>query len=333
MILRRRSTGDAVAPAAQRGEVAGASSDCIRRLPNLVIVGVSKAGTTSLFHYLGQHPDICPADLKELRYFIPLRYGGSVAPVETYAAHFRHCTGEKYAVEATPGYFYGGRPLALGLRDTCPDVRALVSLRRPQDRCWSWYQFMKSRARIPEEMTFDGYLDRCEQLHRAGTDGAVEHQPFWGLGGGCYATCLADWIDVLGDHFRIVFFEDFSTDPLGTLKAICEWLDLDRDSVDRFEFAVDNKTTQYYSRRLQKAALTLNRSQSGERFFHKHRTLKRNLRRVYYSVNKAPTVETMTPAQRTRLAAFYQPYNERLAPQLATVGLRLPPAWSLGGEV
>ena len=45
------------------------------RLPNLVIAGVPKAGTTSLFNYLAQHPDICPSDVKETRYFEPLRYG------------------------------------------------------------------------------------------------------------------------------------------------------------------------------------------------------------------------------------------------------------------
>ncbi len=46
------------------------------RVPNLVIVGVVKSGTTSLFNYLSQHPDICPSDVKETRYFDPLRFGG-----------------------------------------------------------------------------------------------------------------------------------------------------------------------------------------------------------------------------------------------------------------
>ena len=51
------------------------------RLPNLVIVGVGKAGTTSLFHYLRQHPDICGSDIKELRFLNPLRRGEPLAPL------------------------------------------------------------------------------------------------------------------------------------------------------------------------------------------------------------------------------------------------------------
>src|SRR5205809_803028 len=89
------------------------------RLANLVVIGVSKAGTTSLFESLGTHPDIGLSDHKELRYFTPLRYGQPLAPLASYSEHFRDCVEERYAVEATPGYFYGGRPLARTLRETC----------------------------------------------------------------------------------------------------------------------------------------------------------------------------------------------------------------------
>src|SRR3954454_23499000 len=183
------------------------------RLPNLIIVGVSKGGTTSLFHYLRQHPDICGSDIKELYYFAPLRHGGELGPIEDYAVHFRHCTGYRYAVEATPGYFYGGRPPARGVRDTCPDVHVVVSLRSPADRCWSWFRFQKSRLRIPKDMSFEAYLDRCEELHRAGVDGEIEHRGFWGLGGGCYDTWLDSWVEEFGERYRVVFFEDLVRAP------------------------------------------------------------------------------------------------------------------------
>ena len=53
----------------------GPADTTMGRLPNLVVIGVSKAGTTSLFEYLGRHRDVGLSDLKELRYFTPLRYG------------------------------------------------------------------------------------------------------------------------------------------------------------------------------------------------------------------------------------------------------------------
>ena len=305
-----------------------ASSATLSRVANLVIVGVSRGGTTSLFQYLGQHPDIGTADYKELRYFTPLRYGEQPAPVEAYAAHFRHCT-ERFAVEATPGYFYGGRPLARALRETCPGVRAIVSLREPADRCWSWYQFVKSRTRIPRHMTFDAYLDRCEELREAGVDGALEHQAFWGLGGGCYSVWLDDWIEEFGDGLQILFFDDVTSDPAGTIAAICARLGLDERAMGS-AFEVNNKAEPYRLRRLQRVALSFNRR--GERFLRKHPTTKRVLRRAYYWVNKAPAEPEMSESARARLTAFYQPYNARLAEQLAGVGLELPSSWSQGQQ-
>lgn len=294
-------------------------------LPNLVIAGVSKAGTTSLFHYLGQHPEIGTSDVKELRYFTPLRYGRPLEAIEGYAAHFQACEGRRYGLEATPGYFYGGAPLARGINQVLPDVRVVVSLRSPVERCWSWFGFVKSRLRIPREMSFESYLDRCESLHRAGTDGDVENQPFWGLGGGCYDQWLDAWLQELGPRFRLVFFDDLATDPHRVVGELCAWLGLDRAPVDGFGFAVDNKTQQYRSKRLQTAAVAANRR--AESFFHRHQRMKRLLRRGYYSLNRAGSTPGMEPHLRERLVAFYRPHNERLAEQLAPVGLRLPARW------
>jgi Sulfotransferase domain len=296
------------------------------RLPDLIIVGVSKAGTTSLFNYLRQHPEVCPSDVKELRYLTPLRYGQPLEPIESYAAHFRGCGPQTFAMEATPGYFYGGEDLARGLHRLSPLARTIVSLREPGERCWSWFRFVKSRTRIPKDMTFRAYLDRCEELRDAGTDGDYENQPFWGLGGGCYATWLEAWSKEFEDQFRIIFFDEIVADPKGTVKALCDWLSIDSDVVDDFDFPVDNKTEPYRNRMVQKAAVRLNRR--SERFFHRHQRSKRVLRRVYYAANKAPAEATMSQAERARLDSFYKPHNARLTDQLDTLGLRLPSSWT-----
>ncbi len=79
-------------------------------LPNLLIAGVPKGGTSSLFRYLAQHPDICPASVKEIAFFNPLRReGGTLPSLDTYRKHFAHCEGEEYAMEATPSYCYGAK--------------------------------------------------------------------------------------------------------------------------------------------------------------------------------------------------------------------------------
>lgn len=296
------------------------------RLPNLVVAGVSKAGTTSLFHYLGQHPDICTADLKELRYFSPLRYDEPLEPIDSYTRHFAGCLGATYALEATPGYFYGGAPLARGLNATCPGVRVLVSLRSPVDRCWSWFGFVKSRMRIPQTMSFAEYVDRCEALHAAGVDDTVENQPFWGLGGGCYARWWDAWDAEFGDRFHVVMFEELVADPAGVTTAVCGWLGLDESPVAGFSFAADNQTRQFRRRSLQRAAVAVNRR--GEAFFHQHQGLKRALRRAYYAANRAPAEPTMPSDVRDRLLEFYRPHNAALAERLARRGISLPASWA-----
>jgi hypothetical protein len=296
------------------------------RLPNLIIVGVSKAGTTSLFNYLTSHPDVCGSDIKELRYFSPLRYGEAPGPLGDYAAHFRGCSTQRYAVEATPGYFYGGRALARGLLKTCPEVHAVVSLREPGDRCWSWFQFVKSRTRIPKDMSFTAYLDRCEELHTAGIDAHVEHQPFWGLGGGCYAQWFEDWADEFGDRFQTLFFDDVAAEPRRTMTDLCAWLGIDATVYENHPFPVDNKTELYRNKVFQQAAVALNRR--GEAFFHRHAGMKRSLRRLYYTVNRAPAETSMTAAEKARLTAFYRPHNDRLQTQLGARGVQMPASWS-----
>jgi hypothetical protein len=104
-------------------------------LPNLVIVGVGKARTTSLFEYLGQHPDICPSAVKETDHFSPLRFaGGVLPPIESYLRHFRHCAGSRWVLEATPAYCYGGQPVIDAMREVLGRPRVVIILREPAER-------------------------------------------------------------------------------------------------------------------------------------------------------------------------------------------------------
>jgi hypothetical protein len=293
------------------------------RLPNLVIAGVAKAGTTSLFNYLAQHPDICPSDVKETRYFDALRFGGALAPVDTYAAHFRHWVDERYAVEATPAYFYGGRPIASAIRSTLPEARVLVILREPADRCWSYFRFEKSRARIPEDMDLESYLDRCVELRAQGVDRLRENRAYLGLTGGCYSDWMGEWSAEFGDRLKVLYFDDLSRDARGTVQDICSWLGIDDGVVDRFDMAIDNRTVQVRSDLAQRLALAVNRRAEG--VFRRHPTTKRRLRSLYYAVNREPAELTFSEAAARRMADFYEPYDLTLAAQLAAMGAPRPP--------
>ena len=123
-------------------------------LPNLIIAGIRKGGTTSLSHYLGQHPDICSSELKKVGYFLPLKYGEPTESLDSYAAHFDHCGSARYRMEATTGYFLGGASIACSMTELLPDARVLIVLREPVDALWSHYRFVRSHLRIPMTWTF-----------------------------------------------------------------------------------------------------------------------------------------------------------------------------------
>jgi hypothetical protein len=292
------------------------------QLPNLLIAGVSKAGTTSLFRYLAQHPDVCASDVKELRYFSALRYGEPLAPTEDYARHFASCRGERYRMEATPGYYAGGRLVAEAVESLLSETRVVVSFRDPVQRCWSWYRFVRSTARIPKDMTFEQYVDRCEQLRRDGVDGTRENQPFWGLSGGCYDSWFEDWRDVFGPRLRIEFFDDVIRRPQSVVEGIAAWLGIDTAVCADFRYTVENKTVQYKNKGLQKVALSVNRR--SEQFFAAHPAAKRRLRGMYYRVNSDPSEERLSEEVRDRLAEFYSGHNERFAAMLIAAGSDVP---------
>jgi hypothetical protein len=293
-------------------------------LPNLVIAGVGKAGTTSLHWYLSQHPDICASPVKEIGYFRGLVDGdGSLPPIEEYRAHFDGCGAERFRLEASPQYFHGGPPLIGAMREVLGSPKIVVMLRDPVDRLWSQYRFMRSRlAELPAGMTFEGYVDRCLEVRRRGEPLTAENRLFRAVAGGFYAEHLDPWVEMFGSDFRLVFFELLAATPQREFASLCRWLGVDPDP-SQISFTVENRTVPVRSRRLQRLALAVNT----ERFLRNRRRLKAPLRRIYYAVNRRPSADRM-PAETERvLRAEFAPGNRALAEKVARLGYRDLPAW------
>lgn len=297
-------------------------------LPNLVIAGVGKAGTTSLYWYLSQHPDVCAARVKELRYFVPAGEGRPLSRREDYARHFEHCGSARYRLEASPQYFHGGRLVAEAMRDTLDRPRVIVMLRAPVDRLWSTYRFMRSRmAHVAQDLGFDGYVDRCLEVHEQRAQLTPDNVHYWTIRGSFYAEHLDPWVEVFGADLRIVFSEQLRATPAEVVGNLFDWLGIDRSAADRISYSVENETIAYRSGWLQRLALVIN----DERFLGSRRRLKEPLRRIYHKVNRRSTPEGMSPATRRRLDELFAPGNEALARRLAELGYEDLPGWlSLG---
>lgn len=291
-------------------------------LANAVIVGVEKAGTTSLFRSMSEHPEVAPSSVKETRYFQPLLYGGALEPVDVYASYFEAATSEPVRLEATPRYFQGGQPVARAMNEILGGFRALLVLREPVARFASAFDFQKARLRIPEDITANEYLDRAEAMTDADFIDPANHAWF-AVRGGRYADWFPAWHDALGDRLLVISFEELLADTPSTLREVATFLGIDPEAYPSHEFAYENRTTAYKRAGLQKLALGVN--DRFERFFRRHYGLKERLRGAYYRLNGAAARRaTLTPAVRERLEEIYVEPNARLAQQLTTAGIALP---------
>ena len=298
----------------------------VGRLPNLLVVGVPKAGTGSLFAYLTQHGDICGADEKEVGYFNfynPQRHSGAPPPVESYMRHFARCGGERYAVEATPTYSYGGSPVIAAVQDILASPKVILSLRNPVDRLWSAYTFQRTLGNITGLQSFPEYLKACESRARDGSD-LVPRDHLHGLYIGLYENYVRLWLDAFGDDIKVVFAEDLSRDPTRVMSEVFGWLGID-DFAPELDLAPRNTTKHARSPRLAKAVFSVKRST--ERLGLVPAGVKRPVRRIYERINAAELPETLEPEMRRHVEELYRASNAATARALKDHGYRHLPAW------
>jgi Sulfotransferase domain len=308
--------------------VPSSSRETNGRLPNLLIVGVPKAGTGSLFSYLAQHPEICPASEKEVGFFGPLGQDrGALPPTVEYEAYFRHCGGQRYAMEATPSYCYGGRGLISGVKEILGRPRIVMILRDPVDRLWSAYTFQRSMMHLPGIETFDAYVAACSDQRR---QGLLERRNIQasgylkGLAIGFYAEYVGDWLDSFADDVRIVFFDELASQPDGLLANLCRWLGIDVAPVGAFDYTARNPTIHPRSMEMARAVYAV-KDRFGTAVARSPR-LRSALRAAYLKLNKGSIDESLRPSTRAHLVDLYRESNLAVADMLAARGYELP-AW------
>ena len=291
---------------------------------DVVIAGVNKAGTTSLFVSLATHPSVTPSAVKETRFFLPARYGDPVGPAADYARYFEADPDPVVRLEATPSYFYGGAAVARAIDETLPGARIVVVLREPVARAISFFQYQKTRLRLAPDLPIEEYLAHADSLTDLDfLDPANEC--YFAVRGGSYADFLPDWLDVFGpDRLRILTFEELTAEPVRVLAETLIWLGLDPVQLPNDALAAENRTMGFKSRRLQRVALGAN--DRFERMLRKHPRMKRRLRRLYLRLNGQPAGSHISRDVRLELAERFREPNARLADQLAASDLPVP-AW------
>lgn len=187
-------------------------------IPNLLIIGDLKAGSTSLFEYLRQHPQVYFPKIKELRYFAydkenPYHVRAKSYRVKTfrdYLSYFEESGDAKAIGEASPNYLRSPGAAAR-IKAKIPKVRLIACLRNPADRLHSAYM-MSYRAKSTKK-PFD------EQLF--GGDAAWIKANFYWLD-------LKRYFDLFAaDQIKIILFDDLKASRPSVVKELYEFLKVD----------------------------------------------------------------------------------------------------------
>ena len=202
-----------------------------RRLPNFIIAGALKGGTTSLYYYLGQHPEVFTSSLKEPRYFLYEADNpdhadgvGLYFPIKTlaeYEALFATATTEKAVGEASPHYLIS--PVApQRIKALIPDVKLIFSLRDPVKRAnsvyWHSYRLGQEDRPIEQALTEKEY--------------AIQH--------GLYYQYLRVWFNLFDrSQIKVILFDDLQKDRLAAFRDVCRFLEIDDEFVP--DLSVRNK--------------------------------------------------------------------------------------------
>ena len=182
-------------------------------LPDFVVIGAPKCGTTFFYHLLSKHPYVQPAAFKEVHFFDLLYEEG----VEWYRQCFlppEQKDGRKTITgDGTPSYlFHPQAPERMA--EVIPEARLIALLRNPVDRSYSAYHH---RARHKDE------IETFEESVRASLD--APNQGF--LSQSIYVDHLLRWRRFFSEEQLLILkSEDFSEDTLGTLKRALDFLDL-----------------------------------------------------------------------------------------------------------
>jgi hypothetical protein len=221
-------------------------------LPNFFLAGAPKAGTTSLYHYLSQHPQIYMSPIKEPCYFAsefrpencakalqpavernqrdlrkylagPMRehrFGGVITDWDDYQRLFQAVRGQTAIGEASPGYLWS-ETAARNIHAEIPDAKILLLLRNPADRAFSQYLHQVAVGGL--RLTFRQQIQACLQNRSRRFSLQYPMLEF-----GLYHSQLTRFLEFFPSHnICIHLYDEYCADPAATVASVFRFLGVD----------------------------------------------------------------------------------------------------------
>jgi len=245
-------------------------------VPTFILAGVEKSGSTSLYNYLSQHPDVFMSLKKEPDFFLR---PDATSNTGEYEGFFKGMSGESAVGEASVGYF--NEPVtAQRIQSVCPEVRVLLVLRDPIERAYSHYNMLVIHGVAPSPP----YLNVLRKAQRTGDFRNT------GIPTSRYANSLKAYQTTFLDRLYVYFYESFRHNPTGFVQEVYDDLGVNP------EFRPDLSTTYNRSYRPRSGQL------SAASFRDSH--MKRVVRQL------------IPPKWRSTLKSAFETYNHKTVPPL-----------------
>jgi hypothetical protein len=223
------------------------------RPPNFLIIGAAKSGTTSLWRYLTQHPQIFFAPIKEPRFFsyegetVDYRGPGDdkwgreiVNSWEAYAALFASAGSQIAVGEASNVYLYFAEKTARRIAARLPQARLIAILRNPVDRAYSSFMMMRGEGREPLADFRRALREEAGRLERGWS-------PAWAYTRrGFYAESIQTYLDLFPRaQMRFFLYDDLARRPQELFNSIFDFLGVDSfepDVSQRYNVSIKPKS-------------------------------------------------------------------------------------------
>jgi hypothetical protein len=207
-------------------------------MPNFFIIGAQKAGTTSLYHYLTQHPQVYMSPVKEPCFFNfeiasdgelvmqefrnpGRRKAAKFSNMKEYQSLFRGVTHETAIGEASPPYMYAPGT-AERIKRWVPKAKIIAILRNPADRAYSGYLHAVRIGREPLHDFAEALGEEERRVHENW------HYTFHYRRRGLYHAQLEPYYRLFGrDKIAVWLQEDLRDDPVGVAQSIYCFLGVD----------------------------------------------------------------------------------------------------------
>jgi len=293
--------------------------------PNVIIAGAPRSGTSSVFRWLSDHPEVCGSNIKETFYLMdidsPLRnlkFNFLDDGLPGYQKFFENCSQtNKVILEATTHYIYQHTPIEV-LSKFKPLPHIIFVLRKPSARIYSSYQYTKNnRAKFTKDIPFHQIIDKvlnnkgkelfdfCEAKSAYVLINDIKYSQ--------YIDYISRWLSEFDrDHIHIFLLENIKENPYRVFSDLSRRIDIDPQFYKSYQFERQNETLYLKNKWIHKQARKVARIIKSDR-------IKIFLKKKYLNSQSSYDIREISEEDRKTLKIldnYFMPFNEKLSQKL-----------------